>query len=49
MVSVGHDDALLLFGPGVMVVTSANRMPAGRALRVSKDMDGSAKDSFATV
>jgi hypothetical protein len=29
-----------------MEVTSANRMPAGRALRGSKDMGGSGVDAF---
>src|SRR5579871_5633947 len=30
--------SIVLFGPGVIEVTSANRMPAGSALRVRKDM-----------
>jgi hypothetical protein len=36
----------VLFGPGVMEVTSANRMPAGSALSDSKDMGGSGDDAF---
>jgi len=30
--------SIVLLGPGVMLVTSANRMPAGSALRVRSDM-----------
>jgi hypothetical protein len=37
---------MVLFGPGVIVVTSANRMPAGSALRDSRDMGGSGVDAF---
>ncbi len=35
---------MVLLGPGVMLVTSANRMPAGNALRKSNDMAGSGID-----